>query len=840
MATLDLYRAKRDFSRTKEPQGKALRKKVKEAGGAFVIHKHAARRLHYDLRLEHDGVLWSWAVTRGPSLDPDEKRLAVHVEDHPLDYGGFEGTIPKGEYGAGSVIIWDEGQWQPEGDPAFGLKKGHLAFELKGHKLAGRWHLVRLKPRHGEKRDNWLLIKVEDEAARDDEDILETAPNSVKSGLSVEEIGKTEEPARVWTKQQQPAKAKAAKAPRRKTAKRGTDLPDFVPPTLATLQTKPPTGEDWLHEVKFDGYRVQARLENGEVRLLTRTGLDWTGRFGTPIAKALAALPCESALIDGEIVALSENGISSFSALQQALSEERPEGLVFFVFDLLHLDGEELREDPLMARKERLEALLQHADGGGPLRYSEHFIEPGQTMLSHACRMGLEGVVSKRADAPYRSGRGRDWIKSKCTQRQEFVIAGYVPSQVPGRGLRSLLVGYNKGGELRPAGRVGTGFSGKSAPALKRRLDAIRTDASAFKGKPGRERGIVWVKPELVAEIEFRAWTASKTLRHASYLGLREDKRAGDVVAEEAQPADTKPVRPSPRKAKKPMTKTAARSAVTLSNPDKPLWPDIGLTKQDLLDYYASVWPRIQPYLVNRPLSLLRAPDGIEGQRFFQKHASPGMHDAIATASDPEDGEELLYIRDFDGLAALVQLGTVEIHVWGATIDAIETPDQVIFDLDPDEGVPIARVRDAALTVRERLAELGFESYLKTSGGKGFHVVISLRPKADWAKVKEFARDFAKAMEQAEPKLYTATLSKKARKGRIFIDYLRNGRGATAIAPFSTRARPGAAVSMPVAWDELGEGLKPDRYKAKDVMKNGAPDDAWTGFFAPKRGLSAK
>lgn len=836
MATLDLYRSKRDFSRTKEPRGRVARKKAKAAGGVFVIHKHAARRLHYDLRLEHDGVFWSWAVTRGPSLDPDEKRLAVHVEDHPLDYGCFEGTIPKGEYGAGSVIVWDEGQWHPEGDPVLGIEKGHLAFELKGHKLAGRWHLVRLKPRRGEKRDNWLLIKVDDEAARDDEDILETAPNSVVSGLSVEEIGRTEEPARVWAKTKHPAKPRAAKAPSRKTARRGTGLPDFVPPTLATLQSKPPSGEAWLHEVKFDGYRVQARVKAGKVKLLTRTGLDWTARFGEAIPKALAGLPCETALIDGEIVALSESGISSFSALQQALSDEEPGDLVFFSFDLLYLDGEDLRADPLLARKERLEALLQGAERGGALRYSEHFVEPGQTMLSHACRMGLEGVISKRADAPYRSGRGRDWIKSKCTQRQEFVIAGYVPSKGSGRELGSLVVGYREGRSLKPAGRVGTGFTSKSAAALKKALDALKTDASAFKGDAGRERGIVWVEPELVAEIEFGAWTASKTLRHASYLGLREDKPAEEVVMEKAQLAS----KAKPAQRKKPASHSTARSSIELSNPDKPLWPDIGLTKRDLLNYYAAVWPRMQPFVVDRPLSLLRAPNGIEGHSFFQKHASPGMHSAIATTKDPQDGEELLYLRDFDGLAALVQLGTVEFHVWGATIDAIETPDQVIFDLDPDEGVPLERVRDAALTVRDRLAELGFESYLKTSGGKGFHVVMPLRPKADWTRVKDFARDFATAMEQTEPKLYTATLSKKARKGRIFIDYLRNGRGATAIAPFSTRARPGAAVSMPVAWDQLGEGLKPDHYRAEDVVKNGAPDHAWTGFFKPARGLLAK
>ncbi|CAN7658569.1 DNA ligase D [Bosea sp. LjRoot9] len=877
MASLELYRAKRNFSHTGEPKGAAARNKAASRGGAFVIHKHAARRLHYDLRLEHDGVLWSWAVTRGPSLDPDDKRLAVHVEDHPLEYGAFEGTIPEGQYGAGSVIIWDEGQWLPEGDPTFGMSKGHLAFTLEGHKLAGKWHLVRLKPRRGEKRDNWLLIKVRDEFARDDEDVLEIAPLSVKSGRSIEEIGA--DGTKLWPTTKRPGAGarKVAGTKRRavtRTAKADVALPPFVAPCLATLQDKPPVGENWLHEVKFDGYRLQARIEAGQgseagrvskagkvsqastVRLSTRSGLDWTERFGATLVDALAKLPCETALIDGEAVALGASGISSFSALQEALSEGRTDALVFFAFDLLHLDGEDLRAEPLLARKEQLEALLQAAPADGPLRYSEHFVEPGQTMLRHACRMGLEGVVSKRVDAPYRSGRGRDWIKSKCTQRQEFVIAGYVPSKGSGRELGSLVLGYHADGALQPAGRVGTGFTRKSAATLKRRLDAIKTENPLFAGAAERDREVVWVKPELVAEIEFRAWTASKTLRHASFLGLREDKPAAEVVAE--TPASSKAPSKAPvskaaaSKAKSASAKTAsakpgaaaparAETQVRLSNPDKPLWPDIGLTKQGLLDYYATVWPLMRPFVVDRPLSLLRAPNGIAGQAFFQKHAGPGLNKAVATRKDT-DGEELLYIRDFDGLAALVQLGTVEIHVWGAMIDAIETPDQVIFDLDPDEGVPLERVREAALSIRERLGELSFTSFLKTSGGKGFHVVIPLKPKADWGEVKGFARDFAKAMEQADPRRYTATLSKKARKGRIFIDYLRNARGATAIAPYSTRARPGAPVAMPIGWEALASS-EPNGSRATDIAAGQArsgttlSDTVWSGFWQPSRGL---
>lgn len=882
MAGLDLYRAKRDFTRTGEPEGapqsKSGKAKARKAhGGAFVVHKHAARRLHYDLRLEHDGVLWSWAVTRGPSLDPDEKRLAVHVEDHPLEYGSFEGTIPEGQYGAGSVIVWDEGRWVPEGDPAFGLAKGHLSFMLEGHKLAGQWHLVRLKPRRGEKRDNWLLIKVDDAAARHDEDILETAPNSVASGLSIEDIaaGKAPEP-RVWGKTKRPgtngvseagkqpptrtgsktprtAKSKAARKAAPKAPQRDA-LPDFVPPCLATLQEKPPGGERWLHEVKFDGYRLQARIDHGAVRLLTRSGLDWTERFGATLSKALADLPCGTALIDGEVVALSESGVSSFGALQEALSEGATGALVFFGFDLLHLDGQDLRADPLLARKGRLEDLFRGADETGPLRYSEHFIEPGQTMLRHACRMGLEGVISKRADAPYRSGRGRDWVKSKCTLRQEFVIAGYVPSKGSGRELGSIVAAYHEGGALKPAGRVGTGFTRASAAALKKRLDALRSESSPFEGAAGREKGVVWVKPTLVAEVEFGAWTASKTLRHASFLGLREDKPAEDVVAE--QPAQAPAgkelasetnaesdsgsgkAKRKPAKAASQKAASKATTTVKLTSPDKPLWPDIGFTKQDLLDYYATVWPVMAPHVIGRPLSLVRAPNGIGGHSFFQKHAMPGMPETIHRIRD-KDGEELLFIRDFDGLAALVQLGTVEIHLWGATVEAVETPDQIIFDLDPDPGVPLAAVREAALTVRDRLKEVGFDSLLKTSGGKGYHVVMPLEARAGWDRVKGFARDFAQALAGSEPTRFTATLSKKARKGKIFVDYLRNGRGSTAIAPYSTRARPGAPVAMPIAWDDLAT-TAPDAFSAGALLKKGPPTDLWAGFFASARPLTGK
>ncbi|MFK0686596.1 DNA ligase D [Mesorhizobium sp. IMUNJ 23033] len=831
MAGLEQYQAKRDFRKTTEPAGKVSRA-GKKAGGIFVIHQHAATRLHYDLRLEHDGVLWSWAVTRGPSLDPHEKRLAVHVEDHPIDYAPFEGTIPKGEYGGGSVIVWDEGTWVPEMDPAKAMKKGHIGFELKGHKLHGRWHLVRLKPRSGEKRDNWLLIKSDDSAARPGEDILEDEPKSVKSGLTIEEVGagKTAKgkKAEVWHSNRPAAgKAKIGHAKRL----------GFIEPSLATLQKDAPSGEEWLHEVKFDGYRMQAQLAGSEVRLLTRAGLDWTGKFDGPVTAALASLKCRDAIIDGEVVVLADSGVSSFALLQADLSARRADRFVYYAFDLMRLNGQDLRSEPLVERKQALAELLGDQSEQSALRFSDHFAEPGKVMLQHVCRMGLEGVVSKRADAPYRSGRGLTWVKSKCTLRQEFVIGGYLPSDKTGRGLRSLLVGYHEGGKLHYAGRVGTGFSGKVAADLKKRLDSLKAKTSPFSAAVPKGKGLVWVEPELVGEVEFRSWTSDRIIRHASFQGLREDKPAEEVVQEKPKQATGKAGSNSKADDAKATPRGAsagtAKTSVKLSHPDKLLWPDEKISKQGLLDHYALVWPRMEQFVVNRPLSLVRAPDGIGGQRFFQKHASAGMHDKILRMKDPTDGEEILFIRDFDGLAALVQYGVVETHIWGCTVDELEKPDQIIFDLDPDEGVDVKVVREAALDIRARLDELSLPNFVKTSGGKGYHVLVPLKPSADWDEAKTFAHDFARALEQAAPDRYTATLSKKARTGKIFVDYLRNGRGSTTVAPYSSRAKKGATVSMPVTWKEIEKGLAPNAFAIGDkaTLKRLAEADPWKDFF---------
>ncbi|MBZ9868403.1 DNA ligase D [Mesorhizobium sp. CA15] len=824
MAGLEQYHAKRDFKKTAEPAGKVGRQK--QGGGIFVVQKHAATRLHYDFRLEHDGVLWSWAVTRGPSLDPHEKRLAVHVEDHPIDYASFEGTIPKGQYGGGSVIVWDEGKWTPDGDPAKGMKKGHIDFELEGHKLNGRWHLVRLRPRPGEKRDNWLLIKSDDAAARPGEDVLEEEPKSVKSGLTIEEVGEGKtargQTPKVW-QSNRPAAAKTKAGPGKRL--------EFIEPQLATLEKDAPAGEDWLHEVKFDGYRMQAQIAGSEVRLLTRAGLDWTDKFDGPVTAALARLKCRDAIIDGEIVVLADSGVSSFPLLQADLSARRADRFVYYVFDLMRLDGRDLRPEPLVERKQALAELLGQQPDHSALRFSDHFHEPGKVMLQHVCRMGLEGVVSKRADAPYRSGRGLSWIKSKCTLRQEFVIGGYLPSDKTGRGLRSLLVGFNEGGKLHYAGRVGTGFSGKVMTDLKKKLDGLKATASPFSAAVPKGKGLTFVKPELVGEVEFRSWTSDRIIRHASFQGLREDKPAEEVVQEQPKKAETG-AKPGAKTAPKPSAGTA-KTSIKLSHPDKLLWPDEKVSKRDLLDHYALVWPRMAEFVVNRPLSLVRAPDGIHGQRFFQKHASPGMSDKIARMNDPTDGEEILFIKDFDGLAALVQYGVVEVHIWGSTIDKLEKPDQIIFDLDPDEGVDVGRVREAALDIHEQLNELSLPNLVKTSGGKGYHVLVPLKPSAEWDEVKDFAHDFARALEQAAPDRYTATLSKKARAGKIFVDYLRNGRGSTTVAPYSSRAKKGATISMPATWPEIKKGLAPNAFPLGDAstLAQLKKADPWKEFF---------
>ncbi|GHC75570.1 DNA ligase D [Limoniibacter endophyticus] len=822
MAQLETYRQKRDFKKTNEPRGR----KARASGNTFVIQKHDATRLHYDFRLEMDGVLKSWAVTKGPSLVPDEKRLAVHVEDHPLDYGSFEGTIPKGEYGGGTVMLWDRGTWEPLYDARKGYQKGHLEFELHGEKLAGRWHLVRMNGKPGEKRENWLLIKGDDEVARGpkDKDILEEVPDSVSTGRTLDEIAQ-ESPG--WSSRTgKIAERPAQKAARKLPAGKAQKLPEFIKPELATLRAEPPAGPGWIHEIKFDGYRLMARIEDGDVRLLTRSGLDWTEKFGMELRKAFAALPLQTAMVDGELVVEGNGGASDFSALQADLSEGRNDRFIFYAFDLLHLDGRDLRNAPLSERKQVLKKLVGDAE---KILFSDHFDDDGDMVLRHACRLSLEGVVSKRVDAPYRSGRTRDWIKSKCSARQEFVIGGYVLSSTSDKLIGSLILGLHENGKLRHVGRVGTGFTRSIAGGLFKQLEALRTDKNPFDGKlTGPERsGAIFVKPEKVAEVEFRAWTGDGHLRHASFRGLREDKPAEEIVRE------------------KPQTETGAesipKSSVKLSNPDRVYWPDESVTKADLADYYAHIWRFIAPHITGRALALLRCPTGITGQSFFQKHAWKGMNKKIRTITDPKhrDDEPLVHIADLDGLLALVQSAALEIHPWGSTIDKWEKPDRLIIDLDPGEGTGWEDVMAAAQDVRERLAGAGLVPFLKTSGGKGLHVVAPLEPKATWPTLKRFTKALADIMASDDPDRYVSTITKSKRKGKILIDYLRNQRGMTAVAPYSSRARPGAAVSMPLNWEDLTSDIGPASFTIQNAPDHVSSrnDDPWEGFSAQSRPL---
>jgi bifunctional non-homologous end joining protein LigD len=818
--SLAAYQAKRDFSVTNEPKAK----RGKAQGDRFVVQKHDARRLHYDLRLEMNGVLKSWAVTRGPSLVPGEKRLSVHTEDHPLKYIDFEGVIPAGQYGGGTMIVWDQGRWIPKGDPREDYARGRLTFTLEGERLKGKWHLVRTRGKPGQKNEQWLLLKSDDDAARtsDDPDILEEETTSLKSGRTIEELAGQGEIRIDHAKRETVAKARSQRAPaptKVEGAKKGILLA-FVEPALAKLVESAPKGSEWLHEIKFDGYRMQARIDGGEIQLLTRKGLDWTAKF-KPVAKALKDLKIPSALLDGEIVVEDEAGVSSFSALQQEL-KGKGERFVYYVFDLLYLDGKDLRKAALADRKAALRLLFDDLPDGGAIRFSDHLEEDGATLVKHACRMGLEGIISKRADQPYRSGRGNDWVKSKCTLRQELVIAGYLPSSTSKKAVGSLVMGLYDTGKLLHVGRVGTGFTAETAASLYKTLAPIEVAASAFADKiPAMaSRGVKWVKPELVAEVEFRGWTHDGMIRQASFQGVREDKDPREVVRETAveSPSDETP-------------NAAILEGARLTHPDRVLWEDEGITKLGFAEFYAEIADRILPHIVNRPLSLLRCPGGSQKECFFQKHAWAGLDEDLVQRVRVGD-DEAVAIQDLAGLLALVQAGVLEIHPWGSTLTNPERPDRLVFDLDPGEGVGWDAVVQGAVDVREHLQGLGLESFVKTSGGKGLHVVVPIRPKASWDEAKTFAAGVAAAMTKASPALYTDTMAKRARTGRIFIDYLRNGRGATAVEAYSTRARTGAPVSTPVSWDELPSIRSGAQYRVGNLAPrlSHLSRDPWDGF----------
>lgn len=776
---LATYNAKRDFARTAEPEGKA----APAGGNSFIVQKHAARRLHWDFRLEVNGVLKSWAVTKGPSLDPAVKRLAVRTEDHPLSYATFEGTIPKGEYGGGTVMLWDRGIWVPvAGKSAADLEDGHLHFTLRGERMKGEWMLIRLKSRAGEKRENWLLRKVTDEYAGEGDTLVEQALTSVATGRSMAAIEAGARP------DVPPAPKPDERPARRKTTK----LPAFRKPQLATLVDDVPAGNGWMHEIKFDGYRALVAASGDRVRIYTRSGQDWTDKFA-PLVQAIAALDLPPALIDGEIVAHDTVGNPDFSALQAVLkrghgAQGPDEVLAFYAFDLLELDGEDLAPLPNIERKERLEALL--ADTPPPIHVADHVIGAGERLFDAMCGAGQEGIIAKALDAPYASRRSRNWVKVKCTRRQEFVIVGYKASTGRGRPFASLLLAQHEGGDLVHKGNVGTGFDADTIAELAARMKPLTRKTPPVAVDRAAARGVTWLTPKLVAEIAFAEFTATGSVRHASFIGLRTDKSAKAVTPERP--------RPTPEPA----------AAITISSRERVIFPGSGETKGDLADYYAAIAPLMLPFLGHRPVSLVRCPQGRARKCFFQKHDSGCFGDAVCHIPIREKGggtEDYLYLADVRGILQCVQMGTIEFHTWGSRSDAVEAPDRMIFDLDPDEGLGFADVRRAAQDIRAHLADIGLASFAMLSGGKGVHVVVPLTPGHSWDEHKDFARRFAEALAQAEPDRFTATMSKAKRKGRIFIDWLRNQRGSTAVAPYSARAREGAPVAVPVTWEELGD-----------------------------------
>lgn len=872
------YREMRDFNVTAEPRGAkgSIAAASKSAALPFVVQKHAASHLHYDFRLAWNGVLKSWAVAKGPSDLPADKRLAVQVEDHPTEYGDFEGTIPKGQYGGGSVMVWDFGEWEPLEDPEKGLAEGHLKFDLKGQKLRGRWALVRMHTRDARPgKPNWLLIKDRDEYARSEDDppITERLPDSALTRRSIEQIGKDSD--RVWHSNRgaddQPESkgkrgSKSSKAKKISFAGALRPIPEekfpgFISPQLAKQATAPPSGHEWIHELKLDGYRIQIHLQPGKtsrekkVSLFTRKGLDWTRRM-PELASAAQQLPVDGAILDGEAVVLDEKGSTSFAALQTAFQEDSKADITYFAFDLLHLNGHNLRSLPLIDRKELLEKLLSGLADDSPIRFSEHFAADGKKVFEQACTLGAEGIISKLSSAPYSSTRGSSWLKEKCYQEQEFVIGGVTDPSTGEHGVGALLIGYYDQGNLRYAGRAGTGFTQKTSAAIREQLDKLVQSRTSFADLPkGVSRGVHWVKPELVAQIAFSNWTRDNLVRQAAFKGLREDKAASEVVREKAETpeeagvekAESMPKSRSKTTGPKPADKSSSRSVTNMpiTHPDKVLDPESGMTKLDLANYYLAVADNMLPHVADRPLSIVRCPEGSGKQCFFQKHVNKGLPPGIGSVPVPDKKngavEQYLTLNTAEGLVGMAQLGVFEIHPWGSKNDNLERPDRIIFDMDPDEAIDWKTLADTAKTFRSLLEGLGLQCFLKTTGGKGLHVVVPIRPENEWPVIKEFAHNIVLGMERRNPGLFVTKMTKALRRNRIYLDYLRNDRGSTAVAPYSPRARLGAPVALPLDWKILGAKSRPIfRVSDFDSWKKHLKTDPWAEMSRVKQRLTSK
>jgi bifunctional non-homologous end joining protein LigD len=889
--SLTEYRRKRDFKVTSEPRGRRVKRNTTLL---FVVQKHAASHLHYDFRLELNGVLLSWAVPKGPSLDPEQKRLAMHVEDHPIEYGDFEGVIPEGEYGGGTVLLWDRGSWEPESDAKKAYREGALKFTLHGEKLKGRWMLVRKGGRRsGSEERHWFLFKERDEYSNPGFDITEDNPLSVQTGRDLEEIAQAAD--RVWgkngevtSKARKPGKrtrstpssngnvlvnAKGRKKPLgrprsgvhrpSKIGVKKSSAPANLKVELATLVDDAPEGKQWIHEIKFDGYRMLCRIESKRTRFISRNGKDWTAKFPA-LKEAASDLGVKTAILDGEVVIQDDDGRTSFQALQNAFQERGNPPFLYYVFDILFFDDYDVRDAPIEERKGLLKELLPD-DSDHPFKYSDHLIGNGAKIFAEASRLHLEGIISKKLGSPYIAGRGFDWLKTKCSLQEEFVIGGFTKPEGSRTHFGALLLGYyDDDGDLNYAGRVGTGFDDRTLASLHTKFKPLIQSTSSFKnlsGTTGQARGVTWLKPSLVAQVRFSNWTGDRQLRHPSYLGLREDKLAKSVVRDD--PISPKTVASSTEAKKKAKTKrpsqngtlhipkAASKSSgggvqiagVTLSHPDKVLYPEDGLKKLDLAKYYEKVASWMLPHVENRLLSLVRCPEGSAKKCFFQKHPGQGLSDHLRRFPVQEKGEveDYLALYDLPGIISLVQMSVLEIHIWGSQADRYEKPDRLIFDLDPDPAVKWPEVIAAAREVKLLLEHFDLTSFVKTTGGKGLHVVVPIQRRVGWDEAKEFCKAVADFMVRAAPDRYIAKMSKAARKGKIFVDYLRNDEGSTAIAPFSTRAKPGATVSVPITWEELKPKLTSNYFDIENLPSrlNWLKKDPWAGIESVKQSIKA-
>lgn len=795
MDRLNEYDKKRDFTKTDEPKGriKESTEKLK-----FVIQHHMARADHYDLRLEWNGVLLSWAVPKGPSLDTRDKRLAVQVEDHPLDYRNFEGIIPEGQYGGGAVMLWDEGFWQPLVDVDEGLKKGELKFSLEGKRIKGKFALIRWESQSHKGKNHWLLLKEKDEYVKDTNDLSEFN-TSVRTGRTMLEIEQEKQVRQV--KQRKPSENPFKKASVQ----------------LASLVDEIPEGKDWVYEVKYDGYRILAFIENKDIRLLTRNNMDYHDKFPSIGASLLDFAEERSMVLDGEIVVLDQAGITNFQALQNYLNDSKKQKITYIVFDILSLDGKDLREKPLSERKNILESLMKNAPDD--IMFSSYINGEEENVFKAACQAGLEGIVGKNINSSYGGNRDGSWIKMKCVKKQEFVIGGYTLTDKKTNGISALLLGVYENNTLVYVGRAGTGMSKKDMDLLGNKFESLITQKPPFKKAP-KERSnekITWLKPELVAEIQFAEWTEDHKLRHPSFKGLRMDKDVEEVI-EETVNKKSQPI---------------IIDGLEITHPDKILYEDPEITKLDVIRYYQEVSERMLPYVGNRILSVVRCPRGISEGCFFMKHPPTENQNIISISIEENDGEKdaYFYINSESGIIYEVQMGTLEFHTWGSTIKELEKPDMMVFDLDPDLGMDLSAVRQGVRDIKGILDELSLTSYLKTSGGKGYHVVVPIKPNVTWDTFHDFARNIAEVMEKKWPDRYTNNIRKEKRKNKIFIDWIRNGRGATSVAPYSIRARKGAKVSMPIGWDEL-DSVEPDGINMEQAIARIKSDDPWKGFFA--------